>query len=72
MKALQEIRYYLSGKNEGKQIVEKYYFDNNQNMDYYWQQVAIRNRSDNWDYVVLFVIDPDNVGRIYNEVGEKI
>ena len=72
MKTLNEIRYYLSGKNEGKQVVENYFLDNNKITEQYWQQVAIRNRSDNWDYVVLFVIDPDNVGRIYNEVGEKI
>jgi len=72
MKTLNEIRYYLTGKNEGKQVVENYYLDNNRITEQYWQQVAIRNRSDNWDYVVLFVIDPNNVGRIYNEVGEKI
>lgn len=72
MKTLNEIRYYLTGKNEGKQVVENYYLDNNRITEQYWQQVSIRNRSDNWDYVVLFVIDPDNVGRIYNEVGEKI
>ena len=72
MKTLNEIRYYLSGKNEGKQVVENYFLDNNKITEQYWQQVAIRNRSDNWDYVVLFVIDPDNAGRIYNEVGEKI
>ena len=72
MKTLNEIRYYLTGKNEGKQVVENYYLANNRITEQYWQQVSIRNRSDNWDYVVLFVIDPDNVGRIYNEVGEKI
>ena len=72
MKTLNEIRYYLSGKNEGKQVVEKYYLDNNQIDRHYWEQVAIRNRSDNWDYVILFVIDPDHVGRIYNEVGVRI
>ena len=60
MKTLNEIRYYLTGKNEGKQVVENYYLDNNRITEQYWQQVAIRNRSDNWDYVVLFVIDPDN------------
>lgn len=71
MKTLNEIRYYLSGKNEGQEVTENYFLDSETITDYYWKMVAKRNESTAVDYVVLFTIDPD-FGIVYNEAGVKI
>ena len=71
MKTLNEVRYYLSGKNEGKEITENYFLDSETITDYYWEMVAKRNESTAVDYVVLFTYDPD-FGIVYNEAGVMI
>ena len=71
MKTLNEIRYYLSGKNEGQEVTENYFLDSETITDYYWKMVVKRNESTAVDYVVLFTIDPD-FGIVYNEAGVKI
>jgi len=71
MKTVNEIRYYLTGKNEGQEVTENYFLDSETITDYYWKMVAKRNESTAVDYVVLFTIDPD-FGIVYNEAGVMI
>ena len=71
MKTLIESRYYLNGKNKGKEVTENYFLDSETITDYYWEMVAKRNESTAVDYVVLFTYDPD-FGIVYNEAGVMI
>jgi hypothetical protein len=71
MKTLIESRYYLSGKNKGKEVTENYFLDGEAITDYYWKMVAKRNESTAVEYVVLFTYDPD-FGIVYNEAGVRI
>ena len=71
MKTLNEIRYYLTGKNEGKEVIENVFINSETITDYYWEMVAKRNESTAVDYVVLFTYDPD-FGIVYNEAGDMV